>query len=86
MSPSPPLFLRGIGPFQVPENAPFLWEVLLFLEDLLYESTVVPHREIGDKMQREIADLKLCACLILSEMILDFDVRDRKNQPKVFLD
>ena len=27
----------------------FLWEVLLFLQDLLYESSVFPHKEIGGK-------------------------------------
>ena len=53
VSPLPPFSLRGIGPFQLPENAPFpppfLWEVLLFLQDLLYESTAFPHRELGGK-------------------------------------
>ena len=34
----PPFSLRRIGPFPVPENTPFVWEVLLFLQDLLYES------------------------------------------------
>ena len=53
VSPSPPFSLRGIGPFPVLENPPvpptFLWEVLLFLQDLLYESTVFPHQEIGKR-------------------------------------
>ena len=35
-----PLSLRGVGPFPVLENAPFLWGALLCLQDLLYKSTV----------------------------------------------
>ena len=30
----PPFSLKGMGPFQAPENRPFLWEVLLLLQDL----------------------------------------------------
>ena len=45
----PPFPQRGIGAFPVPENPPFLWEILLFLEDLLYESTLFLHQEIGGK-------------------------------------
>ena len=45
----PPFSLRGIGPFPVPENPPFLWEILLFLQDVLYESTVSPTGKWGAK-------------------------------------
>ena len=44
VSPLPPFSRRGICRFPVPENALFLWEVLLFLQNFLYESTVFPHR------------------------------------------
>ena len=61
VSPSAPFSLRGISPFPVPENPPlpppFLWEVLVFLQDLLYESIVFSHREIRDKRWRETVDL-----------------------------
>ena len=45
----PPFSLRGLGPFPAPDNALFLWEVLLFLQDLLYESTVF--RDLGGHEQ-----------------------------------
>ena len=57
VSPLPPFSRRGICRFPVPENALFLWEILLFLQNLLYESTVFPHREIGGKRWREMVDL-----------------------------
>ena len=45
-----PLFPEGeLAVVPVPENALFLWEVILFLQNLLYESTVFPHREFGGK-------------------------------------
>ena len=45
-----PLFPEGeFCRFLVPENALFLWEVILFLQNPLYESTVLPHREFGGK-------------------------------------
>ena len=61
VSPSPPFSLRGIGPFRkfpVPENTPFLWEVLLFVQDLLYESTVSPGNW-GQKVTRNLSTPKL---------------------------
>ena len=57
VSPLPPFSRRGICRFPVPENALFLWEVPLFLQNFLYESTVFPHREIGGKRWREMVDL-----------------------------
>ena len=49
VSPLPPFSRRGFCRFPVPENAVFLWEVILFLQNLLYESAVFTHREFGGK-------------------------------------
>ena len=49
VSPLPPFSRRGICRFPVPENALFLREVILFLQNLLYESTVFPNQERGGK-------------------------------------
>ena len=41
----PPFLFKGNWPFSgTGKPPPFLWEVLLLLQDLLYESTVFPHR------------------------------------------
>ena len=46
----PPLFRKGNWPFSGTGKPPFSVEkVLLFLLDLLYESTVSPHQETGGK-------------------------------------
>ena len=47
VSPLPPFSRRGICRFPVPENALFLWEVILFLQNLLYESTVLREAKPG---------------------------------------
>ena len=63
-----PLFPRGIGPFPVPEKFqfPLLWKALLFLQDLLHESTVFPHQETtGQKLTRN-GGPQIGACLILA--------------------
>ena len=46
-------------PFSSTRKLPFLWEVLLFLQDLLYESTVFLHRKIGGKRWCEMVTLNL---------------------------
>ena len=64
-----PLSLGGVALFPVQENLPFLWEVLLFLHDLLYESTVFPPPgNWGQKVTRN-GGPEFGACLILSELI-----------------
>ena len=58
VSPLPPFSLRGTGPLPVPENLPFLWEVLLLLQDHLYESIVFsPTGQLGGEPWREMVDL-----------------------------
>ena len=44
------LFPKRSSPFRYRKTPHFLWEVLLFVQDLLYESTVFPHQETGGKM------------------------------------
>ena len=51
-----PFPLRRLGPVLYGKPL-FLWEVLLFLQDLLYESTVFSHQEIRGKRRREMVDL-----------------------------
>ena len=70
MSSLPPLSLRGNGPFTVPEKpppSPLSVGSLLFLQDLLYESTVSPHRDIGGQKVTRNGGPQFGACLILSE-------------------
>ena len=51
MSPSPPFSLRGICPAPAPEKKhPFLCEILVFLQDLLYESIVSATRILGQNV------------------------------------
>ena len=46
---SPPLSQTGICRFPVPEIPLFLWEVLLFTQNLEHESTVFPREEMGGR-------------------------------------
>ena len=62
-----PFSRRGICLFPVPENALFQWEVILFLQNLLYESTVFPTGNLGQNVTRN-GGPQVGACLILSDV------------------
>ena len=74
VSPSPPFALKGIGRLQH-QKTPFLWEVLPFLQDLQFESAVLPlPGNRGQNVARN-GGPQTRACLILLENDLQLNGR-----------
>ena len=71
----PPFLLKGNVPlFRYRKTPCFLWEVLLFLQNLQHESAVFPYQETGRQNVTRSGGPQIGACLILSDIFPAFYV------------